>query len=383
MNNDVFQALDELRYVLRRYRRPVTLVVVGLVAVLFLQSTFYTVQPDEQGVVLRFGRHVALTPSGLHWKLPWPIEEAIPVPIQRVKTLEFGFSTVGSGRPSTFAPDAPEQEAVATMLTGDLNLAHVEWIVQYRIHDAALFLFRLGGARNQTEAVEDTLRDVAETVMRRLVGDVSIDDVLTTGRDHIAAEAKHEMQRQLDGYECGITVVTVNLQSVSPPETVKDAFDSVNRARQNKERVVNDALGERNARLPESRGKRDRAITEAQGYQLRVVQTAQGRAAAFLSKLTEYRRAPEVTRTRLYLETMEEVFSQVADITVIDESITGLLPLLHLGAPLAGGKISTLQSSTPAGSTAALPDLSPSAVERSGEPTPSNRPTKTRPGARP
>jgi len=329
---EINQALNELRYTLRRYRRLIALIVVAVLAAWALESTFYSVDADEQGVVLRFGRLVRKTEPGLHMKLPWPIERAIPVPVRRVQTLEFGFSTAEAGQRTRYDEYSDSQLVVARMLTGDLNLGHVEWIVQYRISDAAKFLFTIAptGDQDQVEAVRDTIRDVSETVVRKLVGDVSVDEVLTIGRDELAVEAKVGIQEFLDSFDCGIQVVTMKLQSVSPPDPVKDAFDAVNRARQNKERVVNEAKGERNRLVPEARGKRDRAISEAEGYRERITRTALGQASAFLSKLAEFKLAPEVTRARLYLEAMEEVLNQVGDIVVVDDAVQGILPMLNL-----------------------------------------------------
>ncbi|MHC4234767.1 MAG: FtsH protease activity modulator HflK [Planctomycetota bacterium] len=340
MTDEFEQAILQFKYQLRRYRRLVTVAVVVIVGLILVSSVFYSIAPEEEGVVLRFGKHEDSTLPGLHTKLPWPIDRAIPVPIQKINTLEFGFATLAAGRVTQYRSPTREDLTVAEMLSADLNLAHVEWIVQYRIADAFKFLFKLGGERSQVKAVEDTIRDASETVMRRLVGDVSVDEVLTFGRDRIAGDAKQELQQVLNSFDCGVTVVAVKLQSVSPPEPVKDAFDSVNRARQNKERVINEAKGERNRLLPEARGKRDRTITEAEGYRELVVRTATGRANAFLARLAEYEKAPEVTRTRLYLEAMEELLQQVDEKLIIDEAVRGLVPLLDLNAagtaPAAG-----------------------------------------------
>ena len=175
---------------------------------------------------------------------------------------------------------------MARMLTADLNLAHVEWVVQYRIKNPEHYLFKIGGGRrgNPVSNAHDLIGDVSEAVMRRITGDASVDSVITIGREQIASDAKEEMQQMLDGFEAGIRIEGVKLQSATPPEPVKDAFDAVNRAKQSKERVVNEAKGERNRLIPAARGKRDRAIAEAEGYALRVKMEAQGRANAFLSR---------------------------------------------------------------------------------------------------
>lgn len=342
MSDDLSQALAELKHNLRRYRRLIISIVAVIGGIWLFQSIFYTVKAEEEGVVLRFGRHVASTPPGLHTKYPWPVDQVILVPIESVQKLEFGFNTVQARRRTQYGVSTSASQDVARMLTGDLNLAHVEWAVHYRINDAERYLFALGsehgrgGVRDQRRVVEETIRDVSESVMRQLVGNVSVDEVLTTGRDKLAGDAKKSIQDYLDGFECGISILAVKLQTVSPPELVKDAFDSVNRARQRKEQVVNEARGERNRRVPEARGKRDRVIAEAEGYLDRVVKTATGRAHAFLAKLAEYRKAPDVTRTRLYLETMEKVMSEVDDITILDESVGSVLPLLDLTGSGAG-----------------------------------------------
>jgi len=281
-------------------------------------------------VILRFGEYTRSTTPGLHVKLPSPVETVYEVPVERVESLEFGFATVSPGKVTQYAPATADQMEVATMLTGDLNLAHVEWIVQYRISDARNYLFKIGGSEESREAVEDTIRDVSEAVMRKLVGDSSVDEVITIGRYQIAQDAKQAIQEGVDDFEAGIEIVTVKLQAATPPAAVKDAFDEVNRARQRKERVVNEALGERNQRVPAARGERDRAILEAEGYRERVVREMTGRANAFLAQLEQYQKSPEVTRSRLYLEAMEQVLSQVDAKIVIDESVRSMLPLLNL-----------------------------------------------------
>ena len=333
MNNQVFYQ-DQLPIgdYWKRYRRYVQIAAVVIVAIWVISSIFYTVDADSEGVVLRFGKYIRTTEPGLHGKLLWPIEKVHVVPIQRIQSLEFGFATITPGRVTQYARPTEEQEAVARMLTGDLNLAHVEWVVQYRIKDAYNYLFKIGGNADSAVAIDDTIRSVSEAVMRKLVGDASVDEVITIGREKIAGDAKVEIQEMLNKFDTGVEVVTVKLQSATPPEQVKDAFDAVNRARQNKEQVINEARGERNRQIPAARGKRDRAVSEAEGYRERVVRTMTGRVSAFQAQLAEYEKAPEVTRTRLYLQAMEEILSQVDSKIVIDESVRGLLPLLDLGA---------------------------------------------------
>lgn len=332
--SDTFNQIEfPIHYYWGRYRRHIQAGLLIILALWFISSILYIVNADEEGVVLRFGQYLKPTqPPGLHAKLPWPIETVYIVPVQKIQSIEFGFATITPGRVTRYAPASEEQETVARMLTGDLNLAHVEWVVQYRIKDAYKYLFKIGGDSDPNLSMNDMIGSVSESVMRKLVGDASVDEVITIGRDEIATQAKDEIQEMLDGFETGVDIVTVKLQSATPPEAVKDAFDEVNRARQNKERVINEARGMLNSKIPAARGKRDQMISEAEGYKARVVMTMKGRVNAFQAQLAEYEKAPEVTRTRLYLATMEKILSQMDSKIVIDESVRGLLPLLDLGA---------------------------------------------------
>lgn len=320
--------------------------VVFVVALLLylIQSMFYGVEASNEGVVLRFGKHVDTVQPGLHWKLPWPIETVREVPVQRIQSLEFGFETQQAGRNTRYSRSNKRDLGVAEMLTGDLNLGHVEWIVQYRVKDSAKYLFKVGSTEriaadvlpsgvifDPNPAAPDTIRDVSESVMRKLVGDSSIDYVLTIGRDQIAKDAEKMIQEELDGFEMGVDIVTVKLQTTSPPTAqVQEAFQEVNRARQQKEKVINEARGERNSKIPAARGAKDRAITEAEGYQNRIILQTTGKINAFLAQLAEYEKAPEITRMRLYLEAMEEILAAVGEKTIIDDSVRGVLPMLNL-----------------------------------------------------
>jgi len=333
MDPEFEHAMVLVRHYWRVYRKRIIAIAVVLVAIWASNSMLYKVEADSRGVVLRLGRFTANTPPGLHFKMPWPIDMVYTVPVEKVQSLEFGYRTALPGRRTEFATTTTEHETMARMLTADLNLAHVEWVVQYRIQKPQDYLFKIGGEQWSDPArdAQDLIRDVSEAVMRQIIGDASVDSVITIGREKIAAEAKLAIQRMLDGFEAGIGIVAVKLQSATPPDPVKDAFDAVNRAKQGKERVVNEAKGERNRLIPATRGQRDRAIAEAEGYALREQKQAEGRANAFLAKLAEYEKAPKVTKTRLYLEAMEAILTQVDDKIVIDESVKGLLPLLNLG----------------------------------------------------
>ncbi|QEG20961.1 FtsH protease activity modulator HflK [Mariniblastus fucicola] len=325
------------------------LFIFGLIALL-VYTSFYRVDASAEGVVLRFGEKVRTVSPGLQMKMPWPIESVYTVPVMKIQSLEFGFQTISADRKTVYAKRNNELDDVADMLTGDLNLAHVEWIVQYQISDSAKSLFNVGGGDGGyymqqltksgiNPAIPDTIRDVSETVMRKLVGDRSVDAVLTMGREEIANEAKRSIQEMLDEYDIGVQIVTVKLQTTSPPESVKDAFQEVNRARQNKERVVNEAEGERNRQIPAARGRRDQMISEAEGYrELNVLET-QGLISAFNAKLAEYEKAPEITKQRLYLEAMEEVLSSVGNKTIIDDSVNQMLPILNIGESTPGNPL--------------------------------------------
>ena len=348
---------EDFIHAARRFWPAAVLGLVGLIVVVEAMTMVHRVDASDEGVVLRFGQHVRTVPPGLHFKLPWPIEQVYDVSVKRIQTLEFGFRTEQPGRVTRYAPPGPEDLDVAEMLTGDLNLAHVEWVVQFRVSDPSAYLFHISdvegieatslpaGVRyDPNAAVPDTIRDVSESVMRRLVGDTSIDAVLTFGREDIASQAKIEIQQRLDEFDAGVQIITVKLQTTSPPDEVKDAFQEVNRARQNKERVVNEAQGERNRQIPAARGKRDQVISEAEGYHDRILLETKGKINAYLAKLAEYEKAPDVTRMRLYLEAMEEVLQKVGQKTIIDDSLRGVVPLLDLDTdgtgrlPKGGGR---------------------------------------------
>jgi len=333
--------LDDIQW--RQAVKGIWLTSAGLlvVGVLFLLgSTFYRVDASEEGVVLRFGKMIETASPGLHWKLPWPIDKVYKVPVQRIQTLEFGFLTEQPGRVTRYAPRDADDMAVSEMLTGDLNLGHVEWIVQYRISDPMEYLFKVGAtvadlsdatSSDVNPAVPDTIRDISESVMRKLVGDTSIDSVLTIGRDQIAKDAAVMIQEELNGFEAGVDIVTVKLQTTSPPTVrVQEAFQEVNSAQQRKRGVINKAKGLRNSKIPAAHGAKDKMIFEAEGYKSRVVLETTGKINAFLAQLEEYEKAPEITRKRLYLEAMEEVLATVGSKTIIDESVRGVLPIMNL-----------------------------------------------------
>ncbi len=275
-------------------RKPglILIVVLVLCGLGFGKSMFYTVAANEEAVVQRFGAYNRTAGSGLHFKLPAMIESATKVPVKSVQTMEFGFATVKAGKKTKYRPASRDDEVMARMLTGDLSLAHVEWTVLYRIHDAKAFLFNVGGeGRTQASNVRAAIHDVAEHVMRRNVGDISIDEHIMTDRENIGTDAKIAMQERLDSFGAGIKIVRVDVQQSQPPQKVMSAWDAVNEARQVKEQIINIAKGERNEVVPAARGEKKRAIREAEGYALRVVETATGQAEAFTVQAIEYEKA--------------------------------------------------------------------------------------------
>jgi membrane protease subunit HflK len=302
-------------------------VLVILLVIIILWSSWYTVQPEETAVVQRFGRVQRSAGPGLHFKIPLGIETVRLVPTARVLKEEFGFRTLEAGRQTRFAGGDYTSESL--MLTGDLNVIDVQWIVQFRIEDPVRYLFKV---REQRE----TFRDVAEAVMRRVVGNRLGSDVLTVGRVAVASEVKEEMQKILADYETGIRLVTVELQDVTPPDQVKPAFNEVNEARQDLERMVNQAQEQANKLIPRAAGEAKQSISEAEGYATERVNQARGEAARFNSVLTEYLRVPEVTRRRLYLEAMSQVLSEAKSVYIVDSEQRALIPWLSIDSGDSG-----------------------------------------------
>lgn len=305
--------------------RSIAAVLLVIVALILAFTTFFTVEPEEVGVVLRFGRYARTADPGLNFKLPTPIEQVFKVPVQRQLKEEFGFRTV---RPDVrTAYDRGDFSGESLMLTGDLNVAVVEWTTQYRVDDPYEFLFKV---RN----VQKTFRDMNEAVMRSVIGDRSVNEVLTIGRQEIATKVEEQLQLLCDQYENGIVVDQIVLQDVNPPDPVKPSFNEVNQAEQERERAINEARSEYNRVIPRARGEAQQLIAQAQGYAIDRVNRARGDAALFEELYAAYRRAPEVTRRRIFLETMEAVYPKLHRKVVVDENLKGMLPVLSLeGAP--------------------------------------------------
>jgi membrane protease subunit HflK len=296
---------------------------IALAILLLLLTGYYQIEPDEVGVVQRFGAYARTTDPGPHLKIPFGVETVTKVPVQRQLKMEFGFRTVRAAARSEFAPTTPETLGESVMLTGDLNVANVEWIVQFRIKDARKFLFHV-------RDVPETFRYMSEAAMRQIVGDHSVDEVLTIGREEVARLAKEELQRLCDMYGIGIEVQQLVLQDVNPPDPVKPAFNEVNQAIQEKERAINDAWADYNKAVPKAKGEAEQAVRSAEGYALERVNNAEGDAKRFDALYEEYRKAPAVTRKRLYLETMRELMPKLGRKLVLDDKAKGILPLLQL-----------------------------------------------------
>ena len=301
--------------------KRVLFVILGIIVLACLATSFYTVEADEIAVVLMFGKSVRQAEPGLHFKLPLGIERAINVPVRKVFKEEFGFRTLRAGVRTQY--DTRDYSEESLLLTGDLSIADVEWVVQYKIKDPKSFLFFV---RNPQRA----LRDLSESVMSRIVGDRTVTEVLTVGRIEIAAEVEQHLQQLLDLYQTGLDVASVTLQDVNPPETVKAAFNAVNEAKQEKERLINEAWRDYNQSVPKSKGLAAQQISEAQGYALKRVNEAQGDADRFKAIRTEYQKAKEVTRRRLYLEAMQAILPEIKEIYVIDGKTNSPIPLLQL-----------------------------------------------------
>lgn len=292
-----------------------------LVAFILLFTTWFTIEPEEAGVVLRFGRFVRQVPSGLHMKLPYPLESVVKVPVERQLKEEFGFRTAEAGVRSTYSDQ--DLSAEALMLTGDLNVAVVEWTAQFRVRDPYKYLFKVRNVRK-------TFRDMNETVMREVIGDRSVNEVLTVGRQEIAAEVEQRLQLLCDQYETGIKVEQIVLQDVNPPDAVKPSFNEVNQAQQEREKLINQARADYNQIIPRASGQAQQTIEQAEGFATDRVNRARGDAELFISVHAAYQRAPEVTRRRMYLETMGQIYPKVKRKVVLDANLKGVLPLLPL-----------------------------------------------------
>jgi len=297
----------------------------ALVLVMAVTGSVYTIQVEEEGLVQRFGKNIETVSPGLHFKIPFGVDQVLTVPVARQLKQEFGYGTTGATNQTQWSSpsDMPLEK---NMVTGDLNSALVEWVIQYRVTEPKLYLFHV---RNP----EETLRDASESVMRHVVGDRTVDEVITIGRQEIEIECATKLRDLITLYSMGITIDQVQLKNVDPPEPVQASFNEVNSAQQEKEKSINIANGEYNRAVPRARGEAEQTISQAQGYATQRVNEAEGDVAKFNALYTEYSKAPDVTRRRLYLETMELVMPKLGNKVILDESTSQVLPFLPLNPP--------------------------------------------------
>ncbi len=295
-------------------------IILGVLIFVVAFASFFTVNPEEVGIVMRFGEFTRTAQPGLNYKIPF-VEEVRYVPIQRQLKHEFGYRTTSAGVRSSYQKQGYTDESL--MLTGDLNLADVEWVVQYRVIDPYKFLFKI---RNP----EETLRDMSEAAMRQVVGDRTVNEVLTVGRAEVTQRVQELVQELADEYESGINIEQVVLQDVNPPDPVKASFNAVNEAQQQKETLINQAKSEYNKVVPRAKGEAEETIQRAEGYAINRINRAEGEASRFNQLYREYVKAPEVTKRRIYLETLETILPKIGNKIVTDQNGNSVLPLLQM-----------------------------------------------------
>jgi len=292
----------------------VVLVVVGL-------SSYYTVDPQEAAVIQRFGRYIGTAEAGLHFKIPFGVDTVTKIVTGQVLNSEYGYRTEKADVRSQFKEKGYEQESL--MLSGDLNVLNVQWVVQYQIRDPVDYLFKVSG-------VEATLNDISESVMRRIVGNRYSDEVITVGRESVAEQCRKEIQQIMDAYSTGLQIVAVKLQNASVPNPVLASFNEVSEAGQEKDRMINEAQRSYNEKIPRAVGEARQTVTQAEGYALERVNRAEGEVKRFLDILAEYEKAPDVTRRRMYLDSFDALMGRIGHLYVVDESQKNILPLFDL-----------------------------------------------------
>ena len=298
----------------------IILILVAVLAVAVVSTSFFVVDETEQAVITRFGKYYKTLGAGLQFKLPFGIDKNYNVPVKVVQTEQFGFRTLKSGVTNQYQNGVTKE---STMLTGDLNIVDVEWIIQYRIVDPAAWLFNV-------EERTQTIRDISQSVINTLVGDRAILSVMGSARTEIETIALDTMNENFNTLGLGINVIGVKLQNIVPPEGVQDAFEDVNKASQDMERYINEGKEAYNREIPLAQGKADQQIQIAEGYAVERVNKAKGDVARFKAVYEEYKKAPQITKERLYLETMEEIFKSGEGTTLIDDSLDNMLPIKNL-----------------------------------------------------
>ncbi|EAZ82292.1 FtsH protease activity modulator HflK [Algoriphagus machipongonensis] len=315
------EKINQLNINLYWLRENLKKIVLGLLVLLALFTSIRTVGPEEEGVVIQLGQYNRTVNPGLNFIVPFWIERMYKIPVQRQLKQEFGFRTTKAGQRSDYTKEGFGDESM--MLTGDLNLTDVEWVVQYRITNSYNFLFKVRNA-------EKTLRDMSESVMRKVVGDRTVNEVLTVGRQEIATTVEGLLQELCDEYENGIRIDQVVLQDVNPPESVKPSFNAVNQAQQERETLINQAEAEYNRVIPRARGEAEETIQLAEAFALNRVNRAKGEAERFNALFNAYIKSPEVTKQRIYLETMEKILPKIGNKIIVDEKGNNVLPLLNI-----------------------------------------------------
>lgn len=315
------EIIDVGRKKFMKFSKWIPVAIAVLLMLLGVRGLIYSIGPDEIGVIQRFGKFIGLSSPGLHAKIPFGVDNVIPIKVEKVFKEEYGFKTVEPGVRTKYSSGNYSDESL--MLTGDLNILDVRWIIQFKIKDPVKLLFA-------TRRPEDNIHDISEVVMRRFVGDYSVDEVLTNKREEIDDLAQQEIQRILDMYNVGVQIVTVKLLDVNPPEKVKPAFNEVNEAKQEKEKMINQAWEAYNKVVPKAKGTAEKTIREAEGYALDKINRAKGESERFLATLEEYKKAPDITKKRLYLETLMQVLPNAKEKYIIDSQQKSILPLLDI-----------------------------------------------------
>lgn len=328
LEKKVIEIRDHFKQKFNPKRGFVPLLILLLVVVIGAYGSFYEVDTEETGVVLRFGKFSGFAEPGLHFKIPFGIEQVYLVPTGRVLKEEFGYRTVTPGVRTSYTKGGLEEESLT--LTGDLNVSDVEWIVQFQVSDPFKYIFKI-------QDPIGTIRDICEAMVRKAIGNANVGQVLTTERAALAGEIQQNLQETLNQYDIGVRIVTVKFQDVTPPDPVKAAFNEVNEAEQQKESLIFQAREQFNREVPRARGQAKSTLQEAEGYAVERINKAQGETKRFLALLTEYQKAPTVTRQRIYLETMEEILPRLEETYIMDDNNGGLLPLLPLRKTLEGG----------------------------------------------
>ncbi len=320
MNYNQFRGFENIPPGWKKYLSGYKKILLAIVVFMLLLGSFFQVDPEEVAVITRFGKYIRTVDPGLNAKIPI-LERKYKVAVERQQKEEFGFRTVTPGIQSEYVKGGAASESL--MLTGDLNLADVEWVIQYRINDPYNYLFKV-------RSPVTTLRDISEASMRKIVGDRTVNEVLTVGRTEIANSVHEEMQKLCSEYSLGIKIEQVVLQDVNPPDPVKDAFNAVNQAQQEKETLINQARSEYNKVIPRARGQAEETIQKAEGYAAERINNALGEATRFNALYSEYIKAPEVTKRRIYLETMTRVIPKLGNKIITDEDGNNVLPLLQM-----------------------------------------------------